>query len=127
MDGQIAFNDESTETLFQGTPWAGCLERSRSEVDVPEIIELIGKDMYVSCNGCAGSYREEVATPSALNLPDSLGVKYMSIDEVCYSGILEHPGCDINGDLSRNHVEAVLREKSCRVDTRSFLPYTPQD
>jgi hypothetical protein len=107
MDGQTAFNDESTETLFQWTTWAGCLQSGRSEAEVPEIIELIGKDTSASFNGCAGSYREEVATQSALNLPDSPGVKYTLIDEVCCSGILEYPGCDINRDLSRNHAEAV--------------------
>lgn len=40
--------------------------------------------------GCVGSYREDEATMSILELLDRLEVDYTLIDEVCCSGVLEH-------------------------------------
>jgi len=150
MEGKIELNDELIETLFQCTTCASCLENCPSEVEVPEIIKQVRKDMvhigschpafqgmnevlkkcpniygedeppdferernkkapYVYFVGCVGSYREEEATQSTLNLLDRLDVEYTLIDEVCCSGVLEDLGYRINNDLAYINVEGILQ------------------
>ena len=150
MDGKIELNDELIETLFQCTTCAGCQHSCPSEVEVPEIIKQVRKDMvhmgschpafqgmnevlkkcsniygesetpdfdrernkrapYIYFIGCVGSYREEEAIRSTLDLLDRLKVEYTLIDEVCCSGVLEDLGYDINRDLSRKNVDLILQ------------------
>jgi Fe-S oxidoreductase len=45
MKGKIDLNDELIETLFQCTHCASCVENCPSEVNVPEIIRQVRKDM----------------------------------------------------------------------------------
>ena len=45
MSGKIDLNDELIETLFQCTHCAGCVESCPSDVNVPEIIKQVRKDM----------------------------------------------------------------------------------
>ena len=67
------------------------------------------KAEYVYFIGCVGSYREDEATMSTLDLLDRLDVDYTLIDEVCCSGVLEDVGYQINEDLAQKNIENILR------------------
>jgi Fe-S oxidoreductase len=58
--------------------------------------------------GCVGSYREDEATMSTLELLDRLKVDYTLIDEACCSGVLEDLGYQINEGLARKNVDLIL-------------------
>ena len=45
MDGNVELNDELVETLFQCTTCAGCTNQCPSDVNPPEIIKQVRKDM----------------------------------------------------------------------------------
>jgi len=66
------------------------------------------KAEYVYFVGCVGSYREDEATMSTLELLDRLKVDYTLIDEVCCSGVLEDLGYDINERLARKNIDLIL-------------------
>jgi len=66
------------------------------------------KAEYVYFIGCVGSYREDEATMSTLELLDRLKVDYTLIDELCCSGILEDVGYQINEDLARKNIDLIL-------------------
>jgi Fe-S oxidoreductase len=158
MDGEIDLDDELIETLFQCTTCANCTENCPSDVNVPEILKQVRKDMVHigSCHpafkgmnevlqqhtniyaedepedferernqqaenvffiGCVGSYREDESTLGTLGLLDRLGVDYTLIDEVCCSGVLEDVGFQINEDLARKNIEAILSTGAKRLIT----------
>jgi len=56
MDGQIALDDTLIETLFQCTTCANCLKNCPSDVNVPEIIRQVRKDM-VGIGSCHPAFR----------------------------------------------------------------------
>ena len=66
------------------------------------------KAEYVYFIGCVGSYREDEATLSILELLDRLKVDYTLIDEVCCSGVLEDVGYPINEGLVRKNIDLIL-------------------
>ena len=66
------------------------------------------KAEYVYFIGCVGSYREDEATMATLDLLDRIEVDYTLIDEVCCSGVLEDVGYQMNEELARKNVEAIL-------------------
>jgi Fe-S oxidoreductase len=66
------------------------------------------KAKYVYFIGCVGSYREDEATMSTLELLDRLKVDYTLIDEVCCSGVLEDLGYQINERLARKNIDLIL-------------------
>ena len=66
------------------------------------------KAEYIYFIGCVGSYREDEATMSTLELLDRLKVDYTLIDEVCCSGVLEDVGYQINEDLVRKNIDLIL-------------------
>jgi Fe-S oxidoreductase len=66
------------------------------------------KAEYVYFIGCVGSYREDEATMSTLELLDRLKVNYTLIDEVCCSGVLEDLGYQINERLARKNIDLIL-------------------
>ncbi len=66
------------------------------------------KAEYVYFIGCVGSYREDEATMSTLDLLDRLKVDYTLIDEVCCSGVLEDLGYQINEQLARKNIDLIL-------------------
>jgi len=55
-----------------------------------------------------GSYRQDEATATTLNLLDRLKVDYTLIDEVCCSGVLEDVGYEINQDLAKKNIDLIL-------------------
>ena len=81
--------------------------------------------------GCVGAYREEEATLATLDLLDRLDVDYTLIDEVCCSGVLEDVGFEINPDLAKKNVNAILSTgaktlvTACPYCSRTFCN-TPQ-
>ena len=66
------------------------------------------KAEYVYFIGCVGSYREDEATMSTLELLDRLKLDYTLIDEVCCSGVLEDLGYQINEGLARQNIDLIL-------------------
>jgi Fe-S oxidoreductase len=66
------------------------------------------KAEYVYFVGCVGLYREDEVTEATLDLLDRFDVDYTLIDEVCCSGVLEDVGYQINDDLARKNIEAIL-------------------
>jgi Fe-S oxidoreductase len=56
MDGKIELNDELIETLFQCTTCASCKENCPSDVNVPEIIKQVRKDM-VHIGSCHPAFK----------------------------------------------------------------------
>ena len=56
MDGEIELNDELIETLFQCTTCASCFENCPSDVNVPEIIKQVRKDM-VHIGSCHPAFK----------------------------------------------------------------------
>ena len=66
------------------------------------------KAEYVYFIGCVGSYREDEATMSTLELLDRLKVDYTLIDEVCCSGVLEDIGYPINEGLARRNIDLIV-------------------
>ncbi|MGD9009838.1 MAG: (Fe-S)-binding protein [Desulfobacteraceae bacterium] len=63
---------------------------------------------YVYFIGCVGQYREDEATEATLDLLDRLEVNYTLIDEVCCSGVLEDVGHELNGDLAKKNIDAIV-------------------
>lgn len=78
--------------------------------DEPEDFERVRnkKAQCVYFIGCVGSYREDEATMSTLELLDRLEVDYTLIDEVCCSGVLEDVGYQINENLARQNIDQIL-------------------
>jgi len=56
MDGEIELNDELIETLFQCTTCASCFENCPSDVNVPEIIRQVRRDM-VNIGSCHPAFK----------------------------------------------------------------------
>jgi Fe-S oxidoreductase len=56
MDGEIELNDALIETLFQCTTCASCFENCPSDVNVPEIIKQVRKDM-VHIGSCHPAFK----------------------------------------------------------------------
>ncbi len=65
------------------------------------------KAEYVYFIGCVGSFREDEATLTTLELLDRLEVDYTLIDEVCCSGILADVGQKIDRRLAETNVELI--------------------
>lgn len=56
MDGKIALDDDLIETLFQCTTCGSCFENCPSDVNVPEIIKQVRKDM-VHIGSCHPAFK----------------------------------------------------------------------
>jgi Fe-S oxidoreductase len=88
------------------------------EVEAPDFGRELGrKAQYVYFVGCVGAFREDEATEETLELLDLLKVDYTLVEEACCSGVLEDLGFDMNMDLSRRNIEAILATGAKKVIT----------
>ena len=79
-----------------------------AEDELPEFEkERGGQAQYAFFVGCVGTFREEEATESVIELLDRLEVDFTLIDEVCCSGVLEDVGHAINPDLAATNIERI--------------------
>lgn len=80
-----------------------------AEDDTPDFDREKGrKAAYVYFVGCVGLYREDESTESTLEVLDHLGVDYTLIDEACCTGVLEDVGYQINLDLAKRNMDAIV-------------------
>lgn len=67
--------------------------------------------------GCVGSFREDEATMTTLDLLDRLEADYTLIDEVCCSGVLADVGHQLQPRLVKTNIERILATGAKRVIT----------